>query len=439
MELFYIVFFMIQGIVCTLTVKFFHDIYFRDTYKGSPKARFIAYFIMALESFIVVYFETHMVINCIMFLIVQITPISLVKTKPIQKFISCTLCMSLLSVSESLFCSFCSLLMGLDGELPSSRSLEAIIMICGSRLIGLILVYCYKNLSMRKKSPAEVKMNITQGGFYIFNSFLAVITAYFLVIMVLPLRSGGEIETAIIFSTLVMFFLITNFISFIHNLDLQEYRTQALLLNQKMEKYSHEHQMLGEYLKEISILKHDVKHQLLPILAKIPEENQNILEEVSSVFDTVFNEEYIYFSNYSFLDLLLNHQLYKAKRENINFEINIESNINISVEADIFSVILGNLLDNARDSQSNILDKEKNINLKIFSQNTNLFLKVENPFVGEIMLEQGLPVTTKPKSQQHGLGLSTVKKLVERDGGVFQFSTENQTFVVDILLLNLPV
>lgn len=437
MELFYIVFFIVQGIFCTLTMKFFHDIYFRDTYKGSPKARFIAYFIMALESFIVVYFETHMIFNCIMFLVVQITPILLVKTTPIQKFISCTLGMSLLSMSESLFCSFCSLLMGLGGEIPSSRSLEAIIMICGSRLIGLILVYYYKNFSMRKKSPAEVKMNTQQGGFYIFNSMLAIITAYFLIIMVLPLRSGGEIETAIILSTLVMFFLITNFISFIHNLDLQEYRTQALLLNQKMEKYSHEHQMLGEYLKEISILKHDVKHQLLPILAKIPEENKSILEEVSSIFDTVFGEEYIYFSNYSFLDLLLNHQLYRAKRENINFEINIEANLNIWVEADIFSVILGNLLDNARESQINVLDK--NINLKIFSQNANLFLKVENPFVGEIVLEQGLPVTTKPEFEQHGLGLSTVKKLVECEGGIFQFSMENQTFAVNILLLNLPV
>lgn len=436
MELFYTIIFFAQAFVFSLSIKLFHDIYFRNNDKGNPKLRFLAYFLLMLQSFSAVYFESSIYLNSFIGIMFQIFSLMIIKTSFWQKFISHLFSLSFIMLSEFVFSHMCAVIMDTPNKIPSPRSFEGVFMMCGARIVGVILVYLYKNFTVKKikHSPTEAKLNLTQRIFYILNTVFALATVYFMILIIYPIQKEDDVWIAIVLSLLIMFFLITNFMSYIHNLDLQEYQRKASLLQQKMEHYSHEHQMLGECLKEISVFKHDMKHQLLPILAKLPKENQNILNEINSVFDKVFFEEYRYFSSSSFLDLLLNHQLHKAKLEHIEFDIKIESNLEIFAEPDVFSVILGNLLDNARESQAKVTDKQ--IKLQLSRQNANIFLKVENPFEGDIILKNGLPSTTKSEIQQHGLGLATVKSLVEREGGIFQFSTQNQIFEVEILLLN---
>ncbi|MFI3114800.1 MAG: GHKL domain-containing protein [Clostridia bacterium] len=264
--------------------------------------------------------------------------------------------------------------------------------------------------------------------FNLLSPILAQIILMILCFTVSPLLNQSEENLVIILMLLVFGFVIINLLSYIKNQELEEYRTKAIVLDKEMEHYSREHQIIGEYLKELSILKHNIRHEILPILSKIPHTNDEILSEFNSLFDKVLLEDYRYFSKYSWLDIILNYQLHKAP--NVKFSIKIDPNLNIKTDPKIVSIILGNLLDNARECC------KEEINIRISNQNSNLFILVENEFTGEIMLENGLPISTKKDAHLHGFGLSSVKQIVEQDDGIFSISHENNRFVAKILLLN---
>lgn len=451
MELFYISVFIVQASLYAYSVKLFHDTYFDNVERGKPIHRFFSYLLIGASSFASVYVPLPVITNIMLSVISLSFPIFLVKTSQLQKFLCYIFALMFGFTVESAFCSFATFMMGLSNNIPNSRSFEAVIMMLGSRLLFIILIWFFKFYTFNKsqKGLVENKINFKQSIFYIINTVLALSTTVYLFFMINFFIDENQVQNAVILYLLVMFFLISNFISYIQNLDLHQYQTKALLLNQEMEHYSREHQLLGEYLKEISVLKHDMKYKLLPILAKLPSENQDILNEFSNVFDAVFFENYQYFTTNSTVDLLLNHHIFKARQENIKLDIQIEPCLDIEVEPQIFSVILGNLFDNARETIvsretiasretiSNQEDVEDNkITFTLSSQNTNLFLKIENPYEGEITLDKGLPKTTKINKKHHGLGLSSVKKLVEQEGGIFRFSSDNNIFTVEILLLN---
>ncbi|MFI3250934.1 MAG: ATP-binding protein [Eubacteriales bacterium] len=436
MELLYTFIFAVQGLVFVLTLKFLHDIYFRNNDRGSKFLRFLAYTAVFMQSFGSCYWELEQSTIVSLANLVYILPILLIKTTWVEKILSYLFILAFSMTSEAIMVLFLLLFLGLEDGVPSPRTPEAVIMIVTSRLLTLILVYLYKKVvaNSEKTDEEEKQIGFFSTIFHVITFSLGTYTLYLIFFIIFPLIETEQSTEGFLLGICIVFFFITNVISYIHNLDLEDYRRKTRLIHQEMERYSREHHALGEYLKELSVLKHDVKHQLLPLFAELPVENQKTMEKFNTIFDAVFSEEYQYFSNFPALDLLLNYQLYKAKQENIHLEVQMESNLEFHIKPDIFSVILGNLLDNSRESQEKLLDKR--VNLQIMSQNTNIFLKVENSYEGEISLEQGLPPTSKPESSRHGLGLSTVKSLVEGEGGIFQLSTKNQIFRVEIVLLN---
>lgn len=61
-----------------------------------------------------------------------------------------------------------------------------------------------------------------------------------------------------------------------------------------------------------------------------------------------------------------------------------------------------------------------------------LVIAIENPYRGILTLDKnGLPVTDKPN---HGIGLRSVRNIVERYKGSMEIETHNQLFNVSILM-----
>ena len=100
---------------------------------------------------------------------------------------------------------------------------------------------------------------------------------------------------------------------------------------------------------------------------------------------------------------------------------------------DIFS-LFGNILDNAIEHQS-ILEPEKRfIHLSVRSTNQLLLIHAENHLEGELVMRNGIPVTTKEDKNYHGYGMLSIRRIVEKYGGSFSISTEDQLFQIDIIL-----
>lgn len=422
MNLFYNIMFFLQAILLAYCVKLFHNIYFKYADKRSSP---ILYFLpLVLQSFTALYFDLPHFLNLCTITISLFIATCYVKTLFKHRVISFLFLLAFILSTEMLVvhAMHTALDLAITSESTLPQSLLSILLMFSARILMLSIICCYK------KFAKNLKIGHNFDFFYILTPILAHLMLVLLCFIVSPLLSQDENALVVWLICFTCGFLIINFLSFLTNLDLEEYRTRAILLDKEMEHYTKEHELLGTYLKDISILKHNIKHELLPILEKLPQENQEILNEFESVFDKVLTDDYKHFSNYSWLDMILNYHLNKDLT--VNLHIQIDPNLEINTDPKIISIILGNLLDNALESCATT------ISLRIFNQNSNLFIKVENPYCGELNVLHGLLVSTKKGPNIHGFGLTSIKKIVEDNGGLFQFTLKNNCFIVEILLLN---
>lgn len=89
--------------------------------------------------------------------------------------------------------------------------------------------------------------------------------------------------------------------------------------------------------------------------------------------------------------------------------------------------LLSNALENAIQACKEIPDSSKRyIKLRAFSKNNKLCIDIRNSYQSEPTFQQGLPVSAEPG---HGFGTKSMAHIVEKHGGVCQFSVKDGCFI----------
>ena len=96
--------------------------------------------------------------------------------------------------------------------------------------------------------------------------------------------------------------------------------------------------------------------------------------------------------------------------------------------------IVGNLLDNAIEAAEKV-EKNKYVICKMYMGNEGHLLVMEfyNSYVLPLIKERERYISTKRNSENHGIGLHTVEKLVEKYGGVMRIEAGEEEFSVKII------
>ena len=97
----------------------------------------------------------------------------------------------------------------------------------------------------------------------------------------------------------------------------------------------------------------------------------------------------------------------------------------------LLSTILSNALDNAIKAQLSLPAAQRRILLLLKQQNGRLLLSVKNPFLRKPQFADGLPLSER---KGHGYGTQSIRYLTERMGGNCQFTTENDQFVLRVVI-----
>ena len=95
-------------------------------------------------------------------------------------------------------------------------------------------------------------------------------------------------------------------------------------------------------------------------------------------------------------------------------------------------VILGNLMDNAIEAGEKT--EAPYIVIQIRQINKSLYIAIQNRMEGKM---QGELFTTKKDKKNHGFGLASVRKTVEKYSGHMQIDRKDGIFVVEIMLVML--
>jgi F0F1-type ATP synthase membrane subunit b/b' len=174
--------------------------------------------------------------------------------------------------------------------------------------------------------------------------------------------------------------------------------------------------------------RHDMRHHfsLLQGLASKEhiEEIKEYLRTAQSDMDAITP---IRFCENETVNLILSTFAAKAKHSGILLTIDAKLPDSLPFSDTELCSLLSNALENAINASKNIIDNtERIILLRMYSKNNKLCIDLRNSYQIEPTIHQGMPVS---KEQGHGIGTKSMAHIVEKHGGVFQFSVKDGWFI----------
>lgn len=229
--------------------------------------------------------------------------------------------------------------------------------------------------------------------------------------------------------------LVINFLVFyLYDIVVQTANTQYenALLRQEAEMYGYQISIIMQDEDKIKSLRHDMKHHLNELRYMIEKkEKQDALQYIDSMRSFLQNPDEIVESGNVEIDSLLNYMLRRAENSltTVKAEVSIPENI---LPAFDINVILGNLLENAIEAAEQ--SEEKSLEMQICYRQGVMTIEMKNSFAGKLRRTGGGFLTTKTEKGNHGIGLGSVKRIVEKYNGSLETETEGNIFCVNAVL-----
>ncbi|HAW12466.1 MAG TPA: hypothetical protein DCW34_01980 [Erysipelotrichaceae bacterium] len=117
----------------------------------------------------------------------------------------------------------------------------------------------------------------------------------------------------------------------------------------------------------------------------------------------------------------------KTEQRGISFRINAQIPAVLHLSDTDLCSILSNSRENAMPACQDIPDEENRmISCRVYIKNDKLCLDIRNTFAKKPVFNNGIPISSHPG---HGLGVKSILSIVEKHGGVYQFSIHDDTFI----------
>lgn len=317
-------------------------------------------------------------------------------------------------------------------------AVDEISKIIGSLIAGLAMLLVVKTMQLyqRKKEASE--------RFCLFDSLqVAIIPVCSIFIMhtlkELSKHVVSNVQWLVVAALLCVVFINLLFYFLFDRLrKIEKLKYENELLKNQSEYYIELEKHINLTFEKIREIKHDLKHNLVYLKAKLQEQTEDSLSEAGNKIDLliggVLSDNIKLYTKNQKLNRILNYKLFSADKENIDTEVKVSIRGNASIDECSLYIILGNAIDNAIESLCKSESVKKKLTIRILEDNNNLLIKIQNPFVGSLDFKNGLPLTTKQNRTMHGIGLQSIRKLVEDKNGYLKISTLNNIFSLEILL-----
>lgn len=181
------------------------------------------------------------------------------------------------------------------------------------------------------------------------------------------------------------------------------------------------------------MLRHDMKHHIFLLSDYIKNDEKEkalqYLDKMSHYSET--ENHYVDTGNKS-IDSILNYILAEIGKIGGKVTTDIKIAENLQIDDFDMNIMLSNLLLNAYEA----VQKSEKKELEIFMKYNRgiLKLRIKNTFCGTIREKQNRLFSTKKNDEEHGIGLESVKRIVEKYNGEMKIDYTKQEFWVDIFL-----
>lgn len=252
------------------------------------------------------------------------------------------------------------------------------------------------------------------------------------------LQPGEEIYTYVIISTIGLVFINLLVFTLFSKLQNQlEIQRTADLLNTQMRLEKQSYKRIEESYNRTRELRHDLKNHIFG-LKGIAENGtkEELMQYLEKMTDAVEEATYVSMSRNNAVDAVLNEKMLYAQKHGISTQFDVTPLENISIPSMDICTILSNALDNAVEACVKIENaQDRYIDVKINDSPTELIISVKNPSTEAPKRRAGMYVSAKNDGENHGLGLKSIKRTVDKHKGDMLIKFEKSIFN---LVVSLP-
>ena len=178
---------------------------------------------------------------------------------------------------------------------------------------------------------------------------------------------------------------------------------------------------------------HDLKHQIAFI--KSEQDAEKKASYIAEMEKVVGIHEAEASTGNSVLDTILTSKNLKCAENGITMTCFADATGLERLDVMDVCSIFGNAIDNAIEYEMRRNDpNQRLIKVTVYQENHFLLIRVENYCQDIIPLVNGLPRTSKEDARNHGYGLKSIRRAVEKYNGTMTLSQEDDWFMLNILI-----
>ena len=191
---------------------------------------------------------------------------------------------------------------------------------------------------------------------------------------------------------------------------------------------------LNESTKSLREFKHNYKNMLIALDIYL---NNNDIESAKDFIqksNVIISEPNKYNTGNYILDALLSDKSKVAEKHNTTIIFKGVINKNEIDNIDL-CIIFGNAIDNAIEAcQKFSFDIKKEINIVIKHLNHFMIIIITNPVTSQIQIKNNDINSTKDDSKNHGFGIKSIKKIIDKYSGELEITNINNIFTLKVYL-----
>lgn len=204
------------------------------------------------------------------------------------------------------------------------------------------------------------------------------------------------------------------------------YEEKNKILQTELEQKSEMYAKVNAIYDQTRMLNHDLKSYLLVILGLLEnDECEEAKKRIVEIVDQRLGYHVVQYASSGEVNAVLNDKATAAVRKNIKLDVRVSGEIPKEKTMDT-AIILANLLDNALEAAAN--EPDKRISLDMYERKGMYYINVSNPVSESVLHKNPTLRTSKKDKKNHGIGINSVRYLVNQLDGVFQLEEKDGIF-----------
>ncbi|MDE6024313.1 MAG: GHKL domain-containing protein [Lachnospiraceae bacterium] len=214
----------------------------------------------------------------------------------------------------------------------------------------------------------------------------------------------------------------------------EQLRESALTDQKKESQLAHYRDMQAVYERQGRKM-HDYKNQIRTMQVLLKEGDVQAAAELAErLTESISVEMAAVNTNHPVVNAVLNQKFHAAREQGVSMIFRVGDMSGTRLDGEETVILLSNLLDNAIHECVKVVHNGRKavINIKLVQEGGKIIFSVKNPVAEKVQVTDG--VVLDSGTGMHGVGLMNVKAVVDKYGGDFAISCDQEKFQAVVMI-----